>query len=90
MSGRVLTDVLLDDGGFHLFETERVDTEHTHGTGCTMASAIAAGLAQDMPLPEAVGRAQAYVAAAIRGAPGYGQGHGPIDHGHTVSSFGTG
>ena len=56
-----------------------------HGTGCTVASAIAAGIAQDMPLPAAVERAQAYVAAAIRGAPGYGQ--GPIDHGHTVHPF---
>ena len=90
MAGDVLTDVLLDSGGFHLFETARVDTPHTHGTGCTMASAIAAGLAQSMSLPDAVGRAQAYIAAAIRGAPGYGQGHGPIDHGHTVSPFGNG
>ena len=87
MTGKVLTDVLLDDDGFHLFENERVETVHTHGTGCTMASAIAAGIAQDMPLPAAVERAQAYVAAAIRGAPGFGQGHGPIDHGHTVQAF---
>ena len=87
MTGKVLMDVLLDDGGFHVFETERVDTIHTHGTGCTMASAIAAGLAQDMSLPAAVERAQAYVAAAIRGAPGYGQGNGPIDHAHTVEPF---
>ena len=87
MDGHVLTDVLLDVDGFHLFETERVDTVHTHGTGCTMASAIATGLAQGIGLPAAVGRAQAYVAAAIRGAPGYGSGHGPIDHGHTVSPF---
>ena len=78
MTGKVLMDVLLDDGGFHVFETERVDTIHTHGTGCTMASAIAAGLAQDMPLPAAVERAQAYVAAAIRGALGTGRGMAPL------------
>jgi len=88
MEGNDLTDVLLDDDGFHLFETTRVETAHTHGTGCTLASAIATGIAQGMPLPAAVGRAQAYVIAAIKGAPGFGVGHGPIDHGHTVGPFG--
>lgn len=88
MGGNDLTDVLLDDDGFHLFETTRVETAHTHGTGCTLASAIATGIAQGMPLPAAVGRAQAYVIAAIKGAPGFGAGHGPIDHGHTVGPFG--
>ena len=87
MSGNRLTDVLLDADGFHLFETDRVETVHTHGTGCTTASAIAAGIAQGLQLPAAVKRAQAYVAAAIRAAPGIGQGHGPIDHGHTVGRF---
>ena len=53
-----------------------------------MASAIATGLSQGFSLPKAVARAQAYVVAAIRGAPGYGSGHGPIDHGHTVSALG--
>lgn len=88
MEGDALSDVLLDDDGYHIFETQRVDTVHTHGTGCTLASAIATGLAQKMSLPDAVGRAQAYVVAAIKGAPGYGAGHGPIDHGHTVGPFG--
>jgi hydroxymethylpyrimidine/phosphomethylpyrimidine kinase len=87
IEGNDLTDVLLDDDGFHLFETTRVETVHTHGTGCTLASSIATGIAQSMPLPAAVGRAQAYVIAAIRGAPGFGAGHGPIDHGHTVRPF---
>jgi hydroxymethylpyrimidine/phosphomethylpyrimidine kinase len=87
MSGSRLTDVLLNDDGFHLFETKRVETGHTHGTGCTTASAIATGIAQGFQLPAAVKRAQSYVAAAIRGAPGIGQGHGPIDHGHTVGHF---
>jgi len=87
MEGNDLTDVLLDEDGFHLFETTRVETAHTHGTGCTLASAIATGIAQAMPLPAAVGRAQAYVIAAIKGAPGFGAGHGPIDHGHTVNPF---
>ncbi|MFT5486274.1 MAG: hydroxymethylpyrimidine/phosphomethylpyrimidine kinase [Paracoccaceae bacterium] len=90
MEGDALSDVLLDDDGFHIFETQRIDTAHTHGTGCTLASAIATGIAQGMSLPDAVGRAQAYVVAAIKGAPGYGGGHGPIDHGHTVAPFGEG
>ena len=59
-------------------------TEHTHGTGCTLASAIAAGLAQGMGLRGAVVRARAYVRAAIAAAPGFGAGHGPLDHSVTV------
>ncbi len=87
MDGNTLTDILFDGENFYLFETERIDTVHTHGTGCTMASAIATGLAQGISLPNSVELAQAYVVEAIRGAPGYGQGHGPIDHGHTVSPY---
>lgn len=90
MAGDDLSDVLLDDDGIHVFETRRIDTAHTHGTGCTLASSIATGIAQGLNLPESVGRAQAYVVAAIKGAPGFGAGHGPIDHGHTVSPFGDG
>ena len=87
MKGSALSDVLLDADGFHIFETQRVATAHTHGTGCTLASSIATGIAQGMTLPEAVGRAQAYVVAAIKSAPGFGAGHGPIDHGHTFRPF---
>jgi hydroxymethylpyrimidine/phosphomethylpyrimidine kinase len=54
MEGDALSDVLLDDAGFHVFETRRIDTTHTHGTGCTLASSIATGIAQGMGLPEAV------------------------------------
>ncbi|MGP8248380.1 MAG: bifunctional hydroxymethylpyrimidine kinase/phosphomethylpyrimidine kinase [Candidatus Dormibacteria bacterium] len=58
----------------------RVDTRHTHGTGCTFSAAIAASLAQGLaPLP-AIARAKAYVAAAIQSAPGLGAGHGPLQH----------
>ena len=59
----------------------RLDTRHTHGTGCTLASACAAGLAQGMGLTEAVARAVAYTAEAIARAPGLGAGAGPLDHG---------
>jgi hydroxymethylpyrimidine/phosphomethylpyrimidine kinase len=68
-------------GGETTFEGERIHTRHTHGTGCTLASACAAGLAQGLALPEAVARAWAYVHEAMRQAPGFGAGHGPMDHG---------
>jgi hydroxymethylpyrimidine/phosphomethylpyrimidine kinase len=66
------------------FTSKRIDTPHTHGTGCTLASAIAAGIAQGLVLDQAVARARAYVLEAIRTAPGYGSGHGPLNHAHTV------
>lgn len=79
-NGAVLVDVLADGDGVHRFETPRIETLHTHGTGCTMASAIATGLAQGMALRDAVARAQKYVQVAIRAAPGFGGGHGPLNH----------
>ncbi|MBP0443560.1 bifunctional hydroxymethylpyrimidine kinase/phosphomethylpyrimidine kinase [Roseomonas sp. SSH11] len=82
--GPVLRDVLATEDGVEVFESPRIETRHTHGTGCTLASAIATGLAQGMGLRDAVLRARAYVAAAIRAAPGYGRGHGPLDHGVTL------
>lgn len=78
--GERLIDVLMTPDGETLFEGERVETRHTHGTGCTLASACAAGLAKGLPLPIAVAEAWAYVAEAIRRAPGLGGGHGPLDH----------
>ena len=66
------------------FRSERIPTKHTHGTGCTLASAIATSLAQGMQVEEAVVRARDYVRRAIESAPGYGRGHGPINHAHTV------
>jgi hydroxymethylpyrimidine/phosphomethylpyrimidine kinase len=78
-------DLLAEDSGaVEVFESPRIATRHTHGTGCTLASAIAAGLAQGMTLREAVGRARAYVHAAIAAAPGFGQGHGPLNHAVTL------
>jgi hydroxymethylpyrimidine/phosphomethylpyrimidine kinase len=59
---------------------ERFDTVHTHGTGCTLASAITANLALGHDVREAIGRARAYVEGAIRNAPGIGHGHGPLGH----------
>jgi hydroxymethylpyrimidine/phosphomethylpyrimidine kinase len=72
-------DVLLDADGFALFRAERLDTPHTHGTGCTLASAIAANLAKGYPLRAAVARAKRYLTEAIRHALPLGHGHGPTD-----------
>jgi hydroxymethylpyrimidine/phosphomethylpyrimidine kinase len=76
---RVL-DLLLTPDGECAYEAERIDTRHTHGTGCTLASACAAGLAEGQTLVDAVARAWAYVQEAIARAPGFGAGHGPLDH----------
>ena len=78
--GPMVIDILMTAAGETTFEGPRIDTRHTHGTGCTLASACATGLAQGLPLERAVARAWAYVAEAIRRAPGLGAGHGPLDH----------
>jgi hydroxymethylpyrimidine/phosphomethylpyrimidine kinase len=67
-----------------VWESARLVTRHTHGTGCTLASAIAAGLAQTLDIESAVDRARAYVQRAIASAPGLGRGHGPLDHAHPL------
>ena len=74
------TDVLFHQGEFREFSSPRVATGNTHGTGCTLSAAIAAGLASGCDLPEAVERAKRYVTAAIRSNPGLGAGAGPLDH----------
>ncbi len=79
--GDRVVDVLMTRFDETRFETGRIDTRHTHGTGCTLASACAVGLAQGMSLDHAVARARDYVLEAIRRAPGFGAGHGPLDHG---------
>ncbi|MSP02859.1 MAG: bifunctional hydroxymethylpyrimidine kinase/phosphomethylpyrimidine kinase [Acetobacteraceae bacterium] len=84
LPGDELFDILATAEGMEVFSSARIQTRHTHGTGCTTASAVAAGLAQGMSLRDAVVRARAYVRAAIASAPGYGAGHGPLDHGVTV------
>jgi hydroxymethylpyrimidine/phosphomethylpyrimidine kinase len=87
MPGAIVNDLLVTPAGERCFSSERVDTRHTHGTGCTLASAIATGLAQGLALEAAVDRGRRYVALAIRTAPGYGAGHGPLNHAHTVKPF---
>lgn len=88
--GDRVVDLLITPAGETRFEGARIETRHTHGTGCTLASAIAAGLARDRPLIEAVAAAHGYVAQAIRQAPGLGAGHGPLDHGWPLRGPGHG
>lgn len=80
LAGKHVSDVLLTEREEHVFTNRRIPTRHTHGTGCTLASAIAAGIAQGLPLVSAVRRAKAYVLYALRHAPGLGHGQGPLGH----------
>jgi hydroxymethylpyrimidine/phosphomethylpyrimidine kinase len=75
-----IVDLLFDGHVFHELRIARVESRHTHGTGCTYASAVTAGLALGQDLPDAAARAQSYVAGAIGHAPGLGHGQGPVDH----------
>ena len=80
LPGETVVDLLATRDGVEAFAAPRIDSRHTHGTGCTLGSAIAAGLAQGMTLRDAVLRAREYVRAAISSAPGFGGGHGPLNH----------
>ena len=82
-----VVDILIENSVVTYFTSLRIDTRHTHGTGCALASAIATGLAQGMSLNNSVIRARSYVHEAIRTAPGLGQGHGPLNHGYGAPSF---
>jgi hydroxymethylpyrimidine/phosphomethylpyrimidine kinase len=75
-----IDDVMVWSGGVEVYAFPRIKTKHTHGTGCTLSTAIACGLAQGMSLPLAAGRAREYVQQAIETAPGLGKGHGPLSH----------
>src|SRR5438046_4546264 len=74
------TDLLYDGKFFDVFKGEYINTPHTHGSGCTYASAIAAHLALGKPLSQAVKAAKAYITEAIRHAPAIGHGKGPTHH----------
>jgi len=84
LSGNTIIDVLIADEGHQMMTAPRINSRHTHGTGCTLASAIAALMAQGAPLEAAVMEAREYVFEAIRSAPGIGQGNGPLNHGLTL------
>ena len=86
LEGSQIIDLLATRNGVRLFTRPRIRTRHTHGTGCTLASGIAALMAQGLGLDRAVEMAGDYLHEAIRRAPGFGEGHGPIQHGWTVNA----
>ena len=85
IEGGDVIDVLATRNGVRLFTRPRLKTRHTHGTGCTFASACAALIAQGLPLDRAVEQAGDYLHEAIRHAPGFGAGSGPVGHGWTCT-----
>ena len=80
LGGGDVVDVFWDGESEVVFRGPRIDTRHTHGTGCTLSAAITAGLARGAGLEEAVGGAVGWVRKAIAGAPGLGGGDGPLNH----------
>ena len=88
LTGDIVYDALADrKGEREVFSSPRLATTETHGTGCTLASAIAIGLAEGLSLRDAVARARAYVHQAIKQAPGIGSGYGPLNHVFAVPPF---
>ncbi|MGE0044465.1 MAG: bifunctional hydroxymethylpyrimidine kinase/phosphomethylpyrimidine kinase [Hyphomonadaceae bacterium] len=85
IEGPIVYDVFATQAGMSVFEQPRIETRATHGTGCTLASAIAAGVARGMPMRDAIARAREYLMGAMLAAPGYGEGHQPLGHAWTVS-----
>ncbi len=80
LEGKEVVDLLMEGNKVTRFASPRIDSRHTHGTGCALASAIATGLAQGMNIKDSVARAREYVQKAIRNAPGLGRGYGPLKH----------
>lgn len=80
LKGDILTDLLVTPNLDKIFSSLRILGKDNHGTGCTLASAIATGLAQGLPLEQSIARAHGYVYKALEQAPGYGSGCGPINH----------
>jgi hydroxymethylpyrimidine/phosphomethylpyrimidine kinase len=88
ITNNLITDwLLIPPSEWRSWTNPRLDTQHTHGTGCTLASAIATGLGAGLPLADAVERAIAYVRAALANAPGLGAGHGPMGHALGTTPF---
>jgi hydroxymethylpyrimidine/phosphomethylpyrimidine kinase len=85
LPGDTVRDYLATMNGVEVFVSPRLQGRSTHGTGCTLASAIATGLAQGLSIRDAIARARVFVFEAIRAAPGYGSGHGPLNHGFGIA-----
>lgn len=83
MEGPVVRDMLITSSGVCYFENPRIDTPHTHGTGCTLASSVAAGMAKGLNIEDAIHQAEIFLHKAIESAPGLGSGQGPINHLHS-------
>jgi hydroxymethylpyrimidine/phosphomethylpyrimidine kinase len=88
--GDALADALIEEDNMTSWQGQRIDTRHTHGTGCTLASAIALFLAKGLSLTEAVGSGREFVRVALREAPGLGEGSGPMGHGAVRLDVGDG
>jgi hydroxymethylpyrimidine/phosphomethylpyrimidine kinase len=84
LAGETVSDVLVDEAGVHRFSGSRIESSSTHGTGCTLASAIAMGLGQGLSLQEAILRARAFVRHAMRTGLSLGRGTGPLNHLHGI------
>jgi len=90
LDGKSVVDVLVSEEGANIMSGPRLHSRHTHGTGCTLASAIAANMALGASLDEAVMIARDFVFQAIRSAPEFGEGHGPLNHGLAIGEEGKG
>jgi hydroxymethylpyrimidine/phosphomethylpyrimidine kinase len=90
LTGDTVTDALIDESGVHMFRTRRIENPSTHGTGCTLASAVATGLAQGLSLYDSVVRARSFVHEAIRTGLTFGRGIGPLNHLHGIGPYRTG
>jgi hydroxymethylpyrimidine/phosphomethylpyrimidine kinase len=88
--GDALADALIEEDNMTSWQGQRIDTTSTHGTGCTLASAIALFLAEGSNLPTAVARAREFVRVALHDAPDLGQGVGPMGHGRVRLDVGAG
>ena len=87
MKTRVMTDLLINSSEIHSIETSKIITNHTHGTGCTMASALSASLAKSIDIRHSFEIAHKYVNNAIKTNPKFGRGNGPINHCFNINEF---
>ena len=87
MKARVMTDLLINSSEIHTIETSKIITNHTHGTGCTMASALSASLAKSIDIRHSFEIAHKYVNNAIKTNPKFGRGNGPINHCFNINGF---
>tara|TARA_X000000950_G_C13710736_1_gene576072 strand:+ start:68 stop:895 length:828 start_codon:yes stop_codon:yes gene_type:complete len=85
MNTPIMTDLLIGEEVLDEIETKKIETNNTHGTGCTMASALTAGLAKSLGIKEAFQKAHFYVNQAILTSPRFGNGHGPINHSFNIN-----